>query len=167
MLGRVSAKRFAEAAFRHKRLRSVRDRHSRHFPDYWRAPTTSSNARSQVAGFVLPLAVSIFKITTPVVWLAGAYFVAHLYGVSFDARSIALILVASVELSFASPGIPMGSLALLAALFASAGLPVEGIGVLIAVVPGARHFQNRIERYGRHGGRGVLSRQHELWHARS
>jgi proton glutamate symport protein len=82
---------------------------------------------------VLPLAVSVFKINTPIVWLAGACFVARLYGVSLRPYDIALIMTAAVLLSFGTPGIPMGSLLLLAPLFASVRLPVEGLGILMAV----------------------------------
>ncbi|MGH8188159.1 MAG: cation:dicarboxylate symporter family transporter, partial [Steroidobacteraceae bacterium] len=46
---------------------------------------------------------------------------------------VGLILVASVALSFTAPGIPMGSLVILAPVFAGVGLPVEGIGILMAI----------------------------------
>ncbi len=87
----------------------------------------------EIAGFVLPLAVSTFKISAPIAWIAGALFIAKLYGVDLDARQVVLIGAVSVILSFSSPGIPSGSLALMAPLYTSLGLPIEGIGILIAL----------------------------------
>ena len=87
----------------------------------------------EIAGFVLPLAVSTFKMSAPIVWIAGALFIARLYGVDLGAREVALIGVVSVILSFSGPGIPSGSLVLMAPLYTSLGLPIEGIGILIAL----------------------------------
>jgi Na+/H+-dicarboxylate symporter len=86
-----------------------------------------------IAGFVLPLAVSTFKISSPIAWIAGALFIAKLYGVDLDARQVVVIGAVSVVLSFSSPGIPSGSLVLMAPLYTSLGLPIEGIGILIAL----------------------------------
>jgi len=87
----------------------------------------------EIAGFVLPLAVSTFKMSAPIAWITGALFIAKLYGVDLDARQVVLIGAVSVILSFSSPGIPSGSLALMAPLYTSLGLPIEGIGILIAL----------------------------------
>ena len=88
---------------------------------------------NRVAGFVLPLAVSTFKIAGPVSWTVGALFVSWFYGVPLHARELAMIALASVFLAFAVPGIPRGAFIMLAPLFTVIGLPLEGIGVLIAV----------------------------------
>ena len=91
-----------------------------------RLPETAS-------GFVLPLAVSIFKIAGPVSWTIGALFVGWFYGVPLHARELAIIAFAAVFLAAAAPGIPRGAFIMLAPLFVAIGLPVEGIGILIAV----------------------------------
>jgi Na+/H+-dicarboxylate symporter len=87
----------------------------------------------RVTGFVLPLAVSMFKIAGPVSWTVGALFIGWFYGVPLGIRELGTIAVASVFLGFAGPGIPRGAFISLAPLFVAIGLPAEGIGILIAV----------------------------------
>jgi Na+/H+-dicarboxylate symporter len=86
-----------------------------------------------ITGFVLPLAVSTFKIAAPVSWTAGALFVGWFYGLPLHARELATVAIAAVFLSFGVPGIPRGAFIMLTPLFAAIGLPVEGIGILIGV----------------------------------
>jgi Na+/H+-dicarboxylate symporter len=86
-----------------------------------------------VTGFVLPLAVSTFKIAAPVSWTTGALFVSHFYGVPLSATGLFSVALASVFLTFGVPGIPRGAFIMLTPLFAALKLPVEGIGILIAV----------------------------------
>jgi proton glutamate symport protein len=84
-------------------------------------------------GFVLPLAVSTFKIAAPLSWTVGALFVGWFYGVPIHAGGLAIIAFAAVFLAFAVPGIPRGAFIMLTPLFLTIGLPAEGIGLLIAV----------------------------------
>jgi len=85
-----------------------------------------------VTGFVLPLAVSVFRFSTPVSHVTGALFIAHLYGIEMDAVQMLLMVVTTVFLSFSSPGIPSGGLLVALPLFQQLGLPPEGLGLLIA-----------------------------------
>jgi Na+/H+-dicarboxylate symporter len=87
----------------------------------------------RVTGFVLPLAVSTFKVAAPVSWSVGALFIGWFYGVPLHAAAMATIAFAAVFLSFAVPGIPRGAFIMLTPLFIAIGLPAEGIGILIAV----------------------------------
>ena len=87
----------------------------------------------RVSGFVLPLAVSTFKIAAPIAWTIGALFVGWFYGMPLGLGGLATVAFASVFLSFAGPGVPRGAWLLLAPLFIAIHLPVEGIGILIAV----------------------------------
>jgi len=89
----------------------------------------------KVSGLVLPIAVSIFKFATPIGRACGAYFIARLYGVDLSVMDIAAIAAAIGLLSFYTPGVPSGSLLVMAPLFAAFGLPIEGIGLLIALDP--------------------------------
>ncbi len=88
---------------------------------------------ARVSGFVVPLAVSTFKIASPVSWTIGAFFVGWFYQVPLHGRELATIAFAAVLLSFATPGVPRGAFILLTPLFVAIGLPPEGIGILIAV----------------------------------
>ncbi|MBL8958343.1 MAG: dicarboxylate/amino acid:cation symporter [Gemmatimonadetes bacterium] len=88
---------------------------------------------SRVSGFVLPLAVSVFKPAAPVMWIVGALFISRFYGVDLTMGGLATVALASVFVSFAAPGVPRGAFLLLTPLFEAVGLPAEGIGVLIAV----------------------------------
>jgi Na+/H+-dicarboxylate symporter len=85
------------------------------------------------AGFVIPMAVSTFKIAGPLAWTVGALFVGWFYGIPLHAGGLATIAFAAIFLAFAVPGIPRGAFIMLTPLFLAIGLPAEGIGLLIAV----------------------------------
>ncbi|MES2523283.1 MAG: dicarboxylate/amino acid:cation symporter [Gemmatimonadota bacterium] len=94
--------------------------------DHLKLPATST-------GFVLPLAVSVFKLTSAIYWIVAALFVARLYGLPLPVSSILLVGASSVVLSLSTPGIPSGGMLLQAPLYVAIGLPVEAIGILIAL----------------------------------
>jgi Na+/H+-dicarboxylate symporter len=86
-----------------------------------------------VSGFVLPLAVATFKVSTPPTYVVGALFVAHLYGIQLSVQDILTLAALAVVLSFSAPGIPSGGLIVFASVLPSVGLPTEAIGILIAL----------------------------------
>lgn len=88
---------------------------------------------AEVAGFVMPLAVAVFRYSSPIQWLVGALFVAELYGIPFGPVQVATVAVASVLLNATVPGIPSGGLLVQAPVYTAVGLPVEGLAILIAV----------------------------------
>ncbi len=87
----------------------------------------------RVSGFVLPVAVSTFKIAGPIAWPIGSLFVAWFYGIPLHTQALLLLTIGSIFLGFVAPGIPRGAFLMLAPLFMAVGLPVEGLGILIAV----------------------------------
>jgi Na+/H+-dicarboxylate symporter len=87
----------------------------------------------EVTGFVLPFAISVFKVTSPIYWTLGALFVGKLYGIDLAPSQLATIAAASIALNASTPGIPSGGLLIQAPVYAAIGLPVEGIGILIAI----------------------------------
>ena len=86
-----------------------------------------------VTSFALPLAVSVFRPNQGVSWPVMALFAAKLYGVDIGAPELATLAVSSVLLSFSVPGIPSGSLFIIAPFLAGVGIPPESVGVLIAL----------------------------------
>jgi len=86
-----------------------------------------------LAGFVLPLAVSSFKVVISVSWLVGTLFLARLYGVSLGVADYFTVVAAAIALSFATPGVPNGAFLLLAPVLASVSVPAAGVALLIAV----------------------------------
>lgn len=84
-------------------------------------------------GFVLPLAVSVFKLNSAVYWVPSTLFVGLLYGIPVTTTSVLITAASAVALSFSTPGIPSGGMLLMVPLFAALGLPVEGVGILIAL----------------------------------
>jgi Na+/H+-dicarboxylate symporter len=83
--------------------------------------------------FVLPLASSTLRYVQPLTWQAYALFGATLYGVHLGAPAIATLSVSSLLLSFSVPGIPSGSLYVIAPFLAAVGIPAECVGLLIAL----------------------------------
>jgi proton glutamate symport protein len=88
---------------------------------------------STVAGVVLPLAVSTFKIGTPLLWLIAVVFLGHLYGVALGPTQLVAVSVTALLTSFSTPGVPHGWLLVIAPLVVALGIPAESIGLLIAV----------------------------------
>lgn len=88
---------------------------------------------ARVAGFVLPLCASIFKLNSPITWPLGAVLVAQLYGIDLSATSLVMFGIGTVLLSLTVPGIPSGGFFVQAPLYLAVGLPPEGLGILIAV----------------------------------
>jgi len=86
-----------------------------------------------VAGFVLPLAVSSFKVVIAASWLTGTLFLAHLYGIQLGIVDELTIALSAIALSFATPGVPNGAFLLLAPVLASFGIPAAGVALLLAV----------------------------------
>jgi len=87
----------------------------------------------EVAGVVLPLGVSVFRVNTPASWIVSCLFIAKLYGVPLGLGAVITVGLASIPMSLSVPGIPSGGLLILAPLFVAVGVPVEGIGILIAL----------------------------------
>jgi proton glutamate symport protein len=86
-----------------------------------------------VTSFALPLGVSVFRLNSAVSWVVAALFAAKLYGVEIGMPVVATLAVTSVLMSFSVPGIPSGSLFVIAPFFAGVGIPPESVGVLIAL----------------------------------
>ncbi len=88
-----------------------------------------------VAALVLPMAVSLFRITSPVQYIGAASFIAWIYGIDVPAAQIAAAAALAVVISLGSVGLP-GQVSFMATTMpvASAmGLPLDPLGLLLAV----------------------------------
>jgi Na+/H+-dicarboxylate symporter len=86
-----------------------------------------------VSGIVLPIAVSVFKFGMPILRLTGTCFIARLFGIPLGWVDVLALAAAVIAGSFYAPGVPSGSIFILAPIYEALGLPVEGIGLLLAV----------------------------------
>ena len=133
VFGRMSISRFARAALPPQLIAVSSSSSIATLPALVESAEQGLKLPTSITGFVLPLAVSTFKIAAPVSWSVGALFVGWFYGVPLHTAELASIGFAAVFLAFGVPGIPRGAFIMLAPLFLAIGLPVEGIGILIAV----------------------------------
>jgi len=133
LFGRIGIPTFARAALPPQLIALSSSSSIATLPALVESAERSLRLPEKVTGFVLPLAVSTFKIAGPVSWSVGALFVGWFYGVPLGARELATIAFAAVFLAFGVPGVPRGAFIMLAPLFLAIGLPIEGIGILIAV----------------------------------
>jgi len=131
--GRIPMRHFARAALPPQLIAFSSSSSIASLPALVETAEKNLQLPERVTGFVLPLAVTTFKIAAPVAWTIGALFIGWFYGVPLPASSIATIAFAAVFLAFAGPGIPRGAFIMLTPLFLTIGLPAEGIGILIAV----------------------------------
>ncbi|HJU68312.1 MAG TPA: dicarboxylate/amino acid:cation symporter [Gemmatimonadaceae bacterium] len=85
-----------------------------------------------VTNFVLPLAVTTLRLSTPIMWSVSIPFLARLYGVAIAPEQFALLLGTSILMSFSVPGLPSASIFLMGPFLTGLGIPIEAIGLLIA-----------------------------------
>ncbi|HKC24076.1 MAG TPA: dicarboxylate/amino acid:cation symporter [Thermoanaerobaculia bacterium] len=133
LFARVPMRRFARAALPPQLIAFSSSSSMATLPALVESGERGLGLSPRVTGFVLPLAVSTFKIAAPVAWTVGALFVGWFYGIPLGARELAIVAFAAVFLGFAGPGVPRGAFIMLTPLFLAIGLPAEGIGILIAV----------------------------------
>lgn len=131
--GRVPLRRFARAASPAQVVAFSTRSSLASLPALLDTATKRLGLPPAVSGFVLPLAVATFKLSTPPTQVVSALFIARLYGIELAPQQILMVATIAIALSFSAPGIPSGGLLILAPVFASIGLPVEGIGILIGL----------------------------------
>jgi Na+/H+-dicarboxylate symporter len=89
----------------------------------------------RVAHLVLPLAVAVFRYTSPLGNLGVCFFVASMYGIEPSLLQMAGAILVAVAISIGSVGLPgqVSFIASVAPICAALGLPVEVLGILVAV----------------------------------
>lgn len=86
-----------------------------------------------LGAFFLPLAVTTFRLGAIPAVVAGSLFLGRLYGVDVSPGEVATLALGAILLSFSVPGIPGGSILVMAPLLSSVGIPVGGLGILLAI----------------------------------
>ena len=88
-----------------------------------------------IAALVLPMAVTLFRITSPIQYIVAACFVAWAYGIELHAMTLAAGAALAVVISLGSIGLP-GQVSFMATVMPvtqAMGLPIEPLGLLLAV----------------------------------
>lgn len=88
-----------------------------------------------VTSLVLPMAVSLFRINSPVQYISVIAFIAWVFGTDLSVAQYAVAVALSVVISMGSVGLP-GQASFMATnlpVTQAMGLPVEPLGILLAV----------------------------------
>ena len=88
-----------------------------------------------VPSLVLPMAVSLFRITSPVQYISVATFIAWAYGMPIDVATLAGGVALAVVVSMGSVGLPGQAIFMATNLpgVQAMGLPVAPLGILLAL----------------------------------
>ena len=89
----------------------------------------------QVNALVLPMAVTLFRITSPIQYVASACFIAWAFGIDIGAAHLAAGAALAVVVSLGSVGLP-GQVSFMATnlpVTQAMGLPVGPLGIMLAV----------------------------------
>ncbi|TCP91571.1 Na+/H+-dicarboxylate symporter [Sphingomonas sp. PP-CE-1A-559] len=92
-------------------------------------------ASPATAGIVLPLAVAVFRATSPAMNLAVALYVAHLVGVPIGPGQLAAGIATAAITTMGSVSLPgtVSFIASVAPVAIAMGVPIEALGLFIAV----------------------------------
>lgn len=104
-------------------------------------PSMIDSARTRLGypaaltALMLPMAVSLFRVTSPAQYIAVASFIAWLYGIDLGFSQYAVAVLLAAAISMGSTGLPGQANFLTNNLpvTQSLGLPVEPLGVLLAM----------------------------------
>ncbi len=89
----------------------------------------------RVANIVLPLAVAVFRMTSPVANLGVVFFCAAVFGVNLTPDKIVIGGFVAIAISIGSVGLPgeISFVASVAPICMAMGVPIELLGILVAV----------------------------------
>jgi len=133
--GRIGLARFARAAAPAQVVAFSTQSSLASLPAMVEAARTALGVAPAAAGLVLPLAVAVFRLTSPVANLAVCIYVAHLYGVPLGFGALVAGGLTAIAVSVASVGLP-GQVSFFAAvgpICLAMGLPLDVLPLLLAV----------------------------------
>lgn len=135
LLGRIPVGCFARAAVPPQSVAASTQSSLASLPAMVSAAETQLALPATVAGVTLPLAVSLFRATSPVANLAVAIYVASIYGIALGPAALIAGAAVAVAANFAAVGISsqVSFFVTISPICLAMGLPVELLAVLIAV----------------------------------
>ncbi len=135
LFGRVSLVRFAKAMLPAQALAISTQSSLATLPVMLDCAQKQLGLPERVTSITLPLAVSLFRMTSPIVNISIIIFVAHVYGVHLDAPRLAVGVALAVVTSFGVVGLP-SQLSLFnttVPISLGMGVPLDLLPLLLAV----------------------------------
>ena len=136
-LGGVAFARFARAAAPAQGVGFGTQSSLATLPVMLEAATRGLQIPARIAGVILPLAVSLFRVTSPANTLGSACFVAWLYGVDLSMFQLAAGALVAIVIALGSVSLP-GQVTFAAShvpVLLAMGLPLEPVALMLALDP--------------------------------
>lgn len=132
---RVSLRAFAKAAWPAQAIAVSTQSSLATLPAMVEGTRDQLRVSTHVSGLVLPLAVSLFRITSPAANLGVALYIAHIYGIQPTVFQIGAGVLVAALVSLASVGLPsqVSFFSVVAPVCIVVGAPVEPLALLLAV----------------------------------
>jgi len=135
IFGRVSLSRFARAAAPAQVVAFSTQSSLASLPVMVERSVDMLGVPRATAGLVLPLAVAIFRVTSPVANLGVAIYCAHLFGVEPSMGQLVAAMLTAMLISIGTVGLPgqVSFFASIAPICIAMGVPLEMLPLLLAV----------------------------------
>lgn len=135
IFGRVSLGRFARAAAPAQVVAFSTQSSLASLPVMVERAVDMLGVKRATAGLVLPLAVAVFRITSPVANLGVAIYCAHLFGIQPSAGQLVAAMLTAALISVGTVGLPgqVSFFASIAPICIAMGVPLEMLPLLLAV----------------------------------
>lgn len=135
LAGRESLRRFASSILPAQTIAASTQSSLASLPAMIESASARLGYPLTVTSLVLPMAVSLFRITSPVQYIGVAAFIAWAYGIDLTSAQLAAGAALAVVISMGSVGLP-GQVSFMATnmpVTQAMGLPVEPLGLLLAL----------------------------------
>lgn len=135
IFGKVSLGRFARAAAPAQVVAFSTQSSLASLPVMVERAVDALGVKRATAGLVLPLAVAIFRITSPVANLGVALYCAHLFGIEPSMGQVVAAMLTAALISIGTVGLPgqVSFFASIAPICIAMGVPLEMLPLLLAV----------------------------------
>ena len=135
VFGRVGFGRFARAAAPAQVVAFSTQSSLASLPVMVERAVDALGVKRSTAGLVLPLAVAVFRITSPVANLGVALYCAHLFGIQPGAGQLIAAMLTAALISVGTVGLPgqVSFFASIAPICIAMGVPLEMLPLLLAV----------------------------------